>query len=295
MSQAPLFILAAPFSGASRLAATLGTHPQLCAIPETNLFVAGTVSELLEVFEIGQGSNADGLLRAIALLEFGAEDDEGIAQAGEWLAARAAWPTAEVLRHLMARAAPRRLVMPETESVLRPMDIARLRQDFPDASLLHLVRHPYTYGGLFAPWLHDRLFVATDFRDHAIELGPIDPQIAWLRVNRNIETLLQPAYDGRYLRIRDEQLLDERAGTLATLARFAGVGADRVTLDGMQAAGWPFHGYGPRSAPYGLDPELLEGLAPAYDEARLEGPLPWRADGKPLAAEIVALARQYGY
>src|SRR5690606_37680076 len=56
---APVFILAAPFSGASLLAERLAAHPQLYVIPETQLFCADDVGALLEIFEISQGINAD--------------------------------------------------------------------------------------------------------------------------------------------------------------------------------------------------------------------------------------------
>ena len=295
MSAAPLFVVAAPFCGASRLAATLGSHPQLCAIPETGVFVADTVAELLEIFEVGQGSNADGLLRAIGVLEFGGVDDDAIAAAQAWLAERGDWRTADVLAHLAERAAPRRLVVPDTEAGLRPGDLLRLRAGFADAAVVHLVRHPWTSGALFAPWLDDRLFVGADFRDAAAPLAPVDPQIAWLRINRNIESLLLPGFAGRVLHVRDEQLQDDRLGTLAAIAGLAGVANDVTTIAALDAAQWPFCGYGPRSAPYGLEAELLDAMTPDYGAATLDAPLPWRADGKPFAPDVAALARHYGY
>jgi len=295
MSAAPLWIVGAPFSGVTRLAATLGTHPDVCAIPETSLFVAGRVDELLEIFEVGQGSNADGLLRALAALEFDAHDDDGIAQAWQWLDARRDWSTAAVLDHLRQRAAPRRLLIPDTEVVLRPGDLARLRAASPDATLVHLVRHPRVHGALFAHWLADRLFVAKDFRDHALPLAPIDPQIAWLRINRNIEAWLKPHFDGRYHCVRDEDLPGERNAALADLLSALGLDTSPALLTELDAERWPFWGYGPSTAPYGIEAEVLEGLQPAREEAHLAGGLPWREDGRPFAAEIVQMAEGYRY
>ncbi|WP_028009518.1 sulfotransferase [Solimonas flava] len=295
MSAAPLFVVAAPFCGASRLAAALGAHPQLYAVPETNLFVAGTVAELLEIFELSQGSDADGLLRALAELEFGGEGDESVERARQWLAARADWPTPCVLEHLAARVAPRRLVVTETLSALRPLDLDRLCRAFPQAAAIQLVRHPWSHGALFAAWLADRLFVAADYRDHSRDLAPIDPQLAWLRVNGNVERVLAPVYGERLLRVRDEDFRGERLATLAAIARHAGVAADALTVSALQPQAWTFHGYGPPAAPYGLDAELLEDLVPDDASARLDGPLPWRGDGVAFAAEVVASARACGY
>ncbi|MDE0856006.1 MAG: hypothetical protein OSA97_16450, partial [Nevskia sp.] len=55
---------------------------------------------------------------------------------------------------------------------------------------------------------------------------------------------------------------------------------------------------GGAEAPYGLEPEFH--AAPEFSgrlrpRLGLEGPAEWRGDGKPLAAEVVALARGYGY
>ncbi|WP_028080276.1 sulfotransferase [Solimonas soli] len=295
MSAAPLWIVGAPFSGVARLAATLGTHPAFHAIPETSLFVADRVDELLEIFEIGQGSNADGLLRALAALEFGGDDDDGVAQARQWLAARGDWSTAAVFAHLRARAGARRLVIPDTEAVLRPADLARLRAAAEDATIVHLVRHPRVYGTLFARWLADRLFVAKDFRDHAQPMAPIDPQIAWLRINRNIETWLKPAFATRYLLLRDEDLGAERDTALAALLRAVGADATPAVVAQLDAADWPFWGYGPPTAPYGLEAEVLESLSPDRGDAQLGGALPWRADGREFAPEIIDMARTYRY
>ncbi len=60
---APIFILAAPYSGASYLAGQLDGHAQLYALPELCLFMADEVGELLDIFRLSQGPHADGLLK----------------------------------------------------------------------------------------------------------------------------------------------------------------------------------------------------------------------------------------
>lgn len=294
MSAAPIFILAAPFSGAAALAARLDAHPQLCAISETSLFVADTVAELLEIFELGQGGHGDGLLRAIAQLESGEQNETTIDEAARWLAERAHWRCSAVLQHLIERAAPRRLVMPDTDAVLRPDDLCRLARDFAQAELIQLLRHPWTQGALFARWLDDRLFVPADFRDHAQQPAPIDPQLAWLRIQRNIAQWLQPAFGARLRICRDEDLRsDEALRALCT-----GLRLDAAALTSQAIEDWPFAGYGPRNAPYGVEAELVEDTPPLPDwlqMPRLEAPLPWRADGRGFSADVIALARQYRY
>lgn len=296
---APVFIVAAPFSGASGLAATLGVHPQLCVIPETGLFCADDVDALLEIFEISQGANADGLLRALAELEFGAQTDANVAAAWQWLQERPQWPTAHVLAYLADRAAPRRLVVPETDAVLRVADLQRLQQGFPDAEILQLVRHPWTQAAQLARWLDGCLFVAPDFRDFSSMPAVIDPQIAWLRINRNLESLLRPAYGSRWhcLRIEAFEHPSSREAALASLCAALGLEAFAPDCDQRQST-WAFTGYGPPAAPYGFGAELLETLPPLpvdWGAERLEGPLPWRRDGHMFADEVLASARAYGY
>lgn len=298
MSAAPLFILAAPFSGTSSLAAMLGCHPRLYALPELNLFMADRVGELLEIFRIGQGRHADGLLRAVALLEFGEQTDAGVAQAQEWLRTQSALGTGELLLHLARRAAPRVLVVPDSESPLRPMDLRRLRTQLPQARTLHLLRHPYTQGLLHEHWLRGRLFVPPDFKDHARKPPQPDPQIGWLRCNANLAALL--AGDATALRLRSEDFVTDADAALARVAGWLGVETDASALAAMQRPeDWSFAGHGPSAAPYGLEAEVLEAFPPALveraqREARLDAPLPWR-DGERFAAEVRRLATDWSY
>ena len=297
---APIWILAAPFSGASWLAGCLGSHPGLFATPELNLFMAPTVGELLDIFDIGQGAHAHGLLRALAELEFGNQSDAGIACAREWLEERSDLPTGQVALHLAARAAPRRLVVPDSESSLRPMDLQRLSEQIPDINVVHLVRHPWEQGCLLAAWARERLFVPQDYKDHAFRPPQVEPQIPWLRSNTNIERLLQRLPAGQHLRLRDEDLSEPSMQGLAALCRWLNLTCDEATLQSMSDPHeWTFAGYGPGTAPYGLEPEVLE---PFRDEdlelaasTTLAGPVPWQVEPEGLDAQVVHLARRYGY
>ena len=296
---APLFILAAPFSGACSLAAMLGRHPQLCALPPLHLGMAERVGDLLEIFRISQGRHADGLWRAVAQLEFGAQDDAAVARAQDWLQRQSDLSTAQLLAQLAARAAPRRLVLPDAESPLRPMDLLRLRRQFPDAAVLQLLRHPYTQGLLHAHWLGGQLFVPPDFKDHAQSPPRPDPQIGWLRSNTNLENFLRE-HRGPQQRTRSEDLVADAAGELARIAGWLEIDTDAAMLQAMQEPErWEFAGHGPASAPYGLEAEVLEAFSPALlaqaqSGARLDAPLPWR-DGQGFDAAVQALARTYGY
>ncbi|MFA5941104.1 MAG: sulfotransferase [Sinimarinibacterium sp.] len=301
MRAAPLFVLSAPYSGAERVAALLDVHPQLCALPSLKLFMADRVGELLDIQQLGQGGVIDGLLRALAQLKFGAQSDGAVIAAREWLQQRAAEPVVTVLDTLAELAAPRRLVIPDAESPLRPNDLRRLREQVPDAQCIHLVRHPWSQGVIAADRLGDRLFVPADFKDHAMRPPLLDPQIVWLRAHRNLlDHLLAGLPAARARQLRWEELAVEPAATLAAI--FEWLGEDRLPLSdaALGDAGWCFAGYGPAEAPYGLDHEMLEEipertLDDAFAAPSLDRPLPWRPDGLKFAAPVRALAGQFGY
>lgn len=296
----PVFILAAPFCGASWLAAMLGCHPQLYALPQLHLFMADTVGELLDIFELGQGGHADGLLRAVAELEFGGQSDATVTQAREWLREHAALRGGELLALFAARVAPRRLVIAEADSPLRPHDLRRMQRQVPAARLLHLRRHPWSQGCVLAAYLRERLFVPRDYRDHAVQPARIDPQIPWLRANLNIERLLAAVPEGATSSLRSESLDENPTASLSTICRWLGIESTNAELAAMQRPDeWPFAGYGPRLAPYGLEEEVLENL-PGHAVALAQHPtlnesLPWLDPSAPFAAEVIELAQRYGY
>lgn len=301
ITQPACLILSAPFSGAPVLAAMLGRHPELRALPDLNLGLAPNVNELLYVFERSQGPIADGLLRSIAALMFESYADEGIAQARVWLEARRDWTTAQLQSALCAQAAPQGLVVHDAESVLRPIELLRLCEAAGAAPIVHLVRHPWSQGVMAADRLADRLYVAPDFKDHALTPPVMEPQLAWLRANLNIERWVQNTQPQRVLRLSWERLMAQPEATLAELLTGLGLSTDEASLAAMlEYELWEFWGYGPRSAPYGLDTEALEAIPDAvldlaFAAPTLECALPWREDGGGFAPEVIRLAQSLGY
>jgi hypothetical protein len=295
----PIFILSAPFSGASYVAAVLGCHPSLYAVPQLDLFMADHVSELLEIVDIGQGAHGDGLLRALAELEFGGQDDHSIGRARQWLQSRADASTTEILHALATMAAPRRLVVPDVETPLRTSDLTRLRRAAPYADVLQVLRHPYAQGMVHATWLRERLFVPTDFKDHSKRPPVIDPQLGWFRAHRNIALQLGADPQIRVARQRIEDLDVASEASLRALSVALELPVDAAGLAAMsQPEAWLFAGFGPPSAPYGLEADVLETitLPRRWDRTpRLHGALPWRADGESFSADLIELAQDFGY
>lgn len=297
---APVWLLAAPFSGASWLAGCLGRHPQLFATPELHLFMAPTVGELLDIFSVGQGPYADGLLRTVAELECGGQTDAGIAAARAWLEQREDWSIDALLAQLCARVAPRRLVVPDSNTPLRPMDLLRLRAARADAAVVHLVRHPWEQGCLLDAWGRERLRVPLDFRDHSVKPARIEPQLPWLRANEGIERTLASWPGAVSYRVRSEAVEQRGDETLAALCGWLGIDADASALAAMaQPEAWCFGGYGPGTAPYGLEPEVLEPYSDdTLDLAQrtsLQRPLPWGDGADGFDPQVIRLAQRYGY
>lgn len=297
---APLWILAAPFSGASWLASCLGGHPQLYATPELNLLMADTVGELLDIFDIGQAAHAHGLLRTLAELEFGGQTDEGIVKARRWLEAHREMRSGELAMWLAEKVSPRRLVMTDSEAALRPMSLRRLLAQMPESSIVHLVRHPWEQGCLLAAWARERLFVPPDFKDHAFRPAQVDPQIPWLRANANLERLRAAWPADRWRLQHSEDIENDTASSLASLCRWLNVADDEAAQSAMrQPESWTYAGHGPGSAAYGLEPELREPYSDdtlhLATQTRLSQALPWRDDGAGFDSQLRGLALRLGY
>ncbi|MGQ0697440.1 MAG: sulfotransferase [Panacagrimonas sp.] len=297
---APVFLLAAPFCGVSHLAAQLGCHPQLVALPELNLFMGDRIGEILEIAELSQSAQMDGLLRAIAQIEFDEQTDDTIAAARQWLEQRRDLATGALIHHLAGRVAPLRLVIPDTGSSMRPMDLRRLARQIPDAKFLHIVRHPWTQGCLLAAWARDRLFVPPDYKDFSFDPPEVDPQIPWLRANCNVDALMRELPESRARRVQIEMVESSFDDAAVTLCTWLEVASGQAELDAMKSSeAWEFSGFGPGTAPYGLEAEVLE-ILPDEDVERssqvtLHGALPWRIDGMSFSPETLGLALGYGY
>ena len=234
-------------------------------------------------------------MRALAELDFGGQTDEGVAQAQQWLETQRDLPTEALLQHLVARVAPRRLIVPDAESPLRPMDLQRLQAARPRIEVIHLLRHPWSQGVLLNAWARGKLFVPQDFKDHAQHPAVLDPQIVWLRAEHNLARLMQARPP--LLRLRGETLDEDFKAAAQALCTALGVATDVAALATHEQ--WLFAGHGPRSAPYGLEPEALETF-PAADldlaaQVTLTAALPWRTDGQGFAMEVYARAQSYGY
>lgn len=300
MTPAPIVILAPPFCGSSWLAGVLGMQPDLYAVPQLCPFMADSVDELLQIFALSQDEHGDALHRTVAELYFGGQGAAPLHHAHEWLSERADRRVGELLDEIAAKVAPRRLVLPETEAPLRPIQLRRLRQWRADTQFIHLYRHPWAQGCRMAAWLQDRLFVPIDYRDYSCFPPLPDPQIPWLRANENLDRFFAGLPDARVTRIASEDLDDDFRGGFARLADALQLGGEAVSRAlSCDPSDWVYAARGLREAPGGLEAEVWAPWSDDVERAaramQLDEPLPWRPDGRGFDPAVVELAQRYGY
>lgn len=294
----PVFVLAMPHCGAARVAAMLGMHTQAYGLPELNLFMADRLGELLSTFRRSESRLEDGLLRLVAQLEFGAQTRDTVEQARQWLEARGQLSVATLSYELLRKLEPRQAVLPDTSAGWRPQEFDALLERHPRARIIHLVRHPRAQGDAAIDALAGRLFIAPDWKDHFGGVSRVDPQLAWLRVQSNLQGLAALG-EAQYRSLRLEDLRIDPHQTLSALCTWLGWSAGDAQIEAMlHPETGDFSGYGPENAPFGAEPEVLE--RPRFIEdlteiPPLSEPPPWRADGQPFATEVIALAQAFGY
>src|SRR5262249_48851958 len=80
----------------------------------------------------------EGLLRALAELEFGGQTAETVARAADWLHARRDWPVAQVFNLLLDRVRPRAGIDKTPLTAMSPQAMERVYALCPRARFLHL-------------------------------------------------------------------------------------------------------------------------------------------------------------
>jgi hypothetical protein len=314
---APVFVLAPSRSFTSIVCAMIGQHPQMYALPETNLLCHETVGDKLEqVRHSTHRSTAHGLIRLVGQLYFGAQNEQTVVAARAWLRARAAFTTQLLFRTFSDTLFPRLLVEKSPSNVNRARCLERMRAKFPGARWIHLVRHPRGHGESvikaikheserhpLAP-THWLLQVATYRPDQPLgDAAPpdamLDPQHWWYSRNRTILEFLRSVPAEQQIRVRGEDVLGEPDETLAAIAGWLGLRTDGAAVEMMKhPERSPYAFIGPPGAKFGNDEFFLRDPALRVNGVTwhsLNGPLEWRGDGQGFRPEVKALAVKLGY
>lgn len=288
----PLFILCPLRSFSSVVCGMLGQHPELYGLPEINLFIGETLDEVLEAHR-NRPHALHGLLRALAELHEGRQDEDTVGRARDWLERRRAWTSGAVFAHLQELTHPRRLVDKSPRTVTRTEFLERALRIAPDANFLHLTRHPRSTGISIL----DLLSRSEEWQGQ-IDARHVDPERIWLNAHQRIVDFTAQLFQGQSMHIQGEQLLSAPRLFLPQIAEWLGLRKDAEAIEAMMhPEASRFASYGPDSARYGNDPNFLERpalRAARATEPRMAGPLDWNP-ARSFLAPTVKLAKMLGY
>jgi hypothetical protein len=315
----PVIILAPPHSFTSVVGAMLGQHPQMYGLPEVNLFVAETIGERAREIAGPTSFHQHGLLRVVAQLFAGKQTIQTIARARRWLNIRANRTCVSVFRELVEQVSPRILVDKSPRTTMKPEYLQRIRQAFPGARFIHLLRHPRSNAESLRkpsrlaldrgkPWmaltentgLARPMAIAPRRRSQAFG-DRTDPLIkVWYTRHMNILTFLDELPEAQKMRIRGEDLLAEPDRYLREIAEWSGLRTDEEAIEAMKHPEQsPYACFGPENARFGNNRGFLQ--APALrsyspnDKMRFEGSLSRPGDSAEFSPEVKELAREFGY
>ena len=295
----PLFILSPPRSFSSVVCAMLGQHPQCYGLPELQLFFGDTLGDLENPNFLDQTIRS-GLLRAFAQLHDGEQTEDSVIRARQWMKGRSNWPVRKVFDHIQELVGPRILVEKSPATTFRRDYLGRLLRTFPNAHLLHLIRHPRATGEsvMSLRAAHEALQRVANARQNITKW---DPERTWRVCHTIAVTVTNDLPLGQCMRLKGEAMLSNLEFYLPQVCEWLGIRADAEAVEAMMhPENSPYAKPGPRSAQFGNDPNFLEN--PAIDrerlaklkEPRLAGELSWRP-GEMFTPETLRLARQFGY
>jgi hypothetical protein len=299
---APLFLLAPPRSYTSLINAMLGQHPQAFGLPELCLFNVDTLIELWvrASDEISNDAKTrQGLLRAVAEIYAGEQTSATVQMATRWAAARQHLSTGEVYRELVDRIDPLVAVEKSPSYTIDIKRMIRMREAFPEARFLHLIRHPVGQCKSVMAMNEGAFALYVNSLEFAEDRAFIEPQYAWYDLNINILNFLESVPGEQQMRIRGEDIMSDPRRYLGEICRWLGLRDDEEAVNEMMhPERSPFANFGPINALFGNDPNFLSGPTFRPHEVKvpsLNKPVPWRDDGKGLKPEVVQLAREFGY
>lgn len=300
---APLFLLAPPRSYTSLVNAMIGQHPEAFGLPELCLFIVDKLKEMWMPPTNGIESHPTwaihGFLRAVAEIYAGEQSAAAITMAHHWAIAREENSVASVYQELVAKIDP--LISVEKSPIYTTSlkTMLAIREAFPDARFLHLVRHPISQcksvmslnHGTFATYVN-----SIEFLDNR---AIVEPQIAWHDLNVNILDFLDSVPKELQMRMRGEDIIENPKHYLPIICRWLGIrDDDEATDEMMHTERSPFACFGPFSALFGNDPAFLKGPTLRPHKVKLpplDAPVPWRKDNKGLRPEVISLAQEFGY
>jgi len=261
---APVFVLTTARSYSSVVATMVGQHPDCASLPELKLFAYPTVGELEASLprywsDRGITHRSPGLVRAVALLEFGDQLPDAPLLARAWLRARSHWSGAHVFDILMSRLSPRLAVEKSPENVADDYALTRLASAYPRARYLHLTRHPVSTQRSAAEHLRRTVPGVT------VPGQPMSAIAAWVETHSRILRFASSLPKTRYMRIKAEDVLNHPGSSLSSIAAWLGLSTSSEAIDAMMH---------PESSPFASPGAPATGIVGGNDPAFLSDPIP---------------------
>ncbi len=299
----PVFVLASPFSFTSIVCGMVGQHPGAYSVPEINLFAQETLEELFFYMKGPRQILLHGLLRTVAQLYGGEQTKETVDMARRWIFKRWQKSTSEIYLELCEQVAPLRIIdkSPLYSSADQPEILERIRNTFPDAHYLHLLRHPQTQG---RSWLKIptamSAMIGLKAVDYSTQPATLDPQFAWFDKQKRILDFLDTVPPEKQMCLRGEDILNFPEQYLERICHWLNLPWSQEIYQIMLRTEESSYAYmGPYGAQWGNNPGYQTSPAfrqrPIPLEPLAECDLPWRWDGKGLFPEVIELAQQLGY
>lgn len=295
----PLFILGSPRSFTSLICAMLGQHPEAYGMPELNLFITDTLEQLSERMKGMRQFQMHGLLRTVAQLYAGEQTIASVEMARRWILTRMNKTTGEVYVELCRKVAPLRIVDKSPAYSTKLEILNRMRENFPNAYYLHLIRHPRTQGKSIMNIADGLMAILANSIDYSTDPPTVDPQLSWYKMQCNILDFLSIIPPQRQMCLRGEEMLSNPRLYFEKICNWLNLSWDDSIYEIMlHPENSPYACLGPYGAQLGNDPNFLK--SPGYrastiKPSHLEGPLPWRPDNKGFMPEVIKMAREFGY
>ena len=315
MSPQPIFILASPRSFTSLLCTMLGQHPEVYGVPELHLFLAENMAQWLQQLK-QYPRKAQGLLRTVSQLYAGEQSMSSIAMARRWMINRIDYSIKEVYQELCTKVAPLRIIDKSPDYSLDIQTLERINRAFPEAHYLHLVRHPRSQGESLMKLVaqvrsqktHQTSLLRANRSFSPILMNSIantgqpttiDFQYLLYRMQQKIREFLKTIPPERQMFLRGEDILNNPPVYFETICNWLGLSWNEAALTAMlHPEDSPYACFGPYGAHLGNDPNFLN--SPVFKQRtvvypKLEGALPWRADGGGFLPAVALLAQELGY
>lgn len=256
----PIIILGTGRSFTSVISCMIGEHPDMIGLPETNIFCDATLGEVYDRFS--RRSNMfrrAGLMRTLAQFHDGAQTDETIDAAEQFVLERRHWSATEIAAHIAKLAAPRGIVEKSISTCRRPETLARAYEAWPDALFIHTTRQPESI-------VHSMQSRIDSAREQGKGGKRVEQQLAaqgleeyFTRLTSTVLEFMATLPPGRGMNLNGENFLNDARPYCRQICEWAGLDGSDASIEAMMhPENNPFAHRGPEKAVGGMSRSFLD-------------------------------------